>query len=51
MYRGRLVDIVDGPTANRIVGLLMATGRRGDIDADGDRNMTADGSPAPARGW
>jgi hypothetical protein len=32
MYRGQLVALMDGPTANREdVGLLMATGGRKDV--------------------
>jgi simple sugar transport system ATP-binding protein len=34
MYRGEVVSLVDGPTANREdIGLLMATGGRGDTSA------------------
>ncbi len=34
MYRGRIVDIVDGRTANKeAVGLLMATGGKGESNA------------------
>ncbi len=41
MYRGRIVDIIDGRTANKeTVGLLMATGGK-DAAGDGESRPTA----------
>ncbi len=35
MYRGRIVDVVDGRTANKeAIGLLMATGGRSEVPAE-----------------